>query len=317
MGAGGGTVVAPIQRMLTEAELEAAIERGARELSPALASEYAAADLIGVDASERHALLLGYFRHGPCPNVEQVVRHLTALIGLHPECACLTHGWVARESHPVHHARLAASWRSAVETSSSPSTLLNAFHFFELGDEDYAERLLKRGLAASPSDSVWHSAAGSYHLRRGVRNADRTQLLLAHAHYAEALSLSEGVRDSALGLVAYSALKAGKAADARQAAVEAVAPSGHDLGVNQHLGHTVLGILACEQSDLEQAARHLVASAANVPQSYLSVSGPRLDLAQRLLMAGRRAPVEAFVAQLVSVWPCGAARLQAVLDAAS
>lgn len=304
-----------MQRMLTEAELEAAIERGGRELSPAVASEYEAAALTELEPSERHALLLGYFRHGPCPNVDQVVLHLAALIGLRPECACLALGWVSRESHPTQHAKLAASWRGAVEKTSNVSALLNAFRFFELADEDYAERLLKRGLAASPSDSVWHSAAGSYYLRRGVRNSDRTQLLLAHAHYAEALSLSEGEPDSALGLVAYSALKAGKPEDARHAAGEAVARSGHHGGVDRHLGHTVLGILACEHGNLEQAEAHLLASAAHVPVSYLTVSGPRLDLAQRLLGAGKRAPVEAFVAQLVTVWPCGAARLQAVLDA--
>ncbi|HEY6728732.1 MAG TPA: hypothetical protein VI197_32195 [Polyangiaceae bacterium] len=305
---------ASIQRMLTEAELEAAIERGARQLSPALASEYEAAGPGALDPLERHALLLGYFRHGPCANVDAVVLHLSALIGLRPECACLALGWVSRESHPMHHSRVAASWRSAVDKSSNTSALLNAFHFFELGDEDYAGRLLKRGLAASPSDSVWHSAAGSYYLRRGARNADRTQLLLAHAHYAEALSLSECEQDSALGLVAYSALKAGKPEDARQAALQAVAGRGPARGVNQHLGHTVLGMLACERGDLEQAASHLLASAADVPQSYLSTSGPRLELAQRLLVTGKSVPVEAFVAKLVSIWPCGAARLHAVLD---
>lgn len=312
-----GGSLRPIQGMLTEAELEAAIERGARELSPALASEYDAAPVPDLEPAERHALLLGYFRHGPYPDVDRVVQHLTALIGLRPECACLALGWVTRESHPSHHARLAASWRHAIEKSSCTSTLLNAFRFFELGDEDYAGRLLKRGLTASPADSTWHSAAGSYYLRRGIRNADRTQLLLAHAHYAEALSLSDDARDSALGLVAYSALKAGKPDDARHAAVDAVSQASADRGVDRHLGHTVLGILACERGDLERAAGHLLASATDVPRAYLNVSGPRLDLAQRLLMAGKRAPVEAFVAQLVSAWPCGAPRLHAVLDPSS
>lgn len=293
--------------MRSEEELEAAIERGARELSPPQAGD--------CDPSEHHALLLGYYRYGPCASADKVVLHLTALIRLRPECARLSLGWVSRESHPRHHAQVANTWRSVVEKGSCNASLLNAFRFFESADEDYAGRLLKRGLAAAPSDEVWHSAAGSYYLRRGLRNANRTQLLLAYAHYAEAQSLSEDARDSALGLVAYSALKAGKPAEARSAAADAVAWGGCRESINRHLGHTVLGMLACEHGDLEQAAKHLLASAEHVPSSYLIACGPRLELAQRLLVSGNRAPVEAFVAQLVAVWPCGAARLQAVLDA--
>lgn len=299
--------------MLTEEELEAAIARGAGELSPALAGEYEAGRAPKPEPLEHHAMLLGYYRHGPGASIDKMVQHLTALIRLRPECTCLALGWVSRESHPKHHAKVATTWRNVVDAGSSGEALLNAFRFFELGDEDYAGTLLTRGLTAAPSCSKWHSAAGSYYLRRGVRNADRTQLLLAHAHYAEALSLSEDEGGSALGLVAYSALKAGKAEDARHAATEAVTRGSRDGG-DQHLGHTVLGILACERGDLEQAAHHLLASAKYVPEHYLIAFGPRLDLARRLLVAGAGGSVEAFVAELMARWPSGAARLKAALD---
>lgn len=300
--------------MLTEAELEATIARGARELSPDRAGEYEARQTAPSEALVHHALLLGYYRHGPGASIDKAVLHLTELIRLRPEASCLALGWVTRENHPRQHAKVAATWRSVVEGGSNDGALLNAFRFFELADEDYAGVLLKRGLAATPSCSHWHSAAGSYYLRRGVRNADRTQLLLAHAHYAEALSLSGDERGSALGLVAYSALKAGKVEDARDAAAEAITRTGTPDSGDQHLGHTVLGLLACERGDLEQAANHLLASATQAPQHYLAAYGPRLDLARRLLSAGAGRPVEAFVAELATRWPSGTARLKAALD---
>ena len=291
-------------RILTEHELAAAMERGARELSVDQASEREAMHAAAVDQPEHHAVLLGYYRYGPRARLEKVVQHLIALACLQPECACFALAWLSREKHPRHYAAVTATWRRLLESGSTGPELLNAFSFDEYGDDAYAELLLKRGLAMSPPNRTWHLAAGSYCLRRGVRNTDRTQLLLAHAHYAEGLALSDGEvqQNSVVGLVAYSALKAGKLEEARASALEAVSGGGFHDAANRHVGYTVLGLLACDDGDLEQAADFLLASANNLPEHYLNAFGPRLELAQQLLEAGRRAPVAAFVAQLVVAW---------------
>jgi len=274
--------------MLTEEQLVSAIERGAHETSAQQAIVYEATPATHFEQSEHHAVLLGYYRCGTGANVDKVVQHLTALIRLRPECACLALAWVSQEKHP----KLA-----------------------EAGHDEYPELLWKRGLAVSPPDRTWHLAAGSYHLRRGLREADRTQLLLAHAHYAEGLALSddEVQQNSVLGLVAYSAFKAGKFQEARQHAVEAISRSGCHGAANRHLGYIVLGLSACDDGDLAQAAQHLLASASNIPEYYLSAFGPCLELAQRLHEAGQRAPVRAFAVQLAVAWPRGAARLAAMV----
>ena len=291
--------------MLTEDELGAAVERGARDLSIDQAIELEAAPAMGLGEPEQHALLLGYYRYGAGANFEKVVQHLTALTCLQPECASLALAWVSREKHPNHYATAIAAWRRLLASGSGGPELLNVSHFDECGDDGYTELLLKRGLAVSPPNRTWHLAAGGYYLRRGVRNTDRTQLLLAHAHYAESLSLSvgEAQQNSVVSLLAYSALKAGKFEEARESALEAVWRGGFCDAANRHLGYTVLGLLACDDGDLEQAADHLLASVTKLPAHYLNAFGPRLELARHLSEAGRRAPVGAFVAQLVATWP--------------
>lgn len=288
-------------RKLTEDELGAALERGARDMSVDQAVEHEATQAAGGDRPEHHAVLLGYYRYGPRANLEKVVQHLTALACLQPECACLALAWVSREQQQ-RCSTVTATWRRLLERGSSAPELLNASCFDEYGDDAYAELLLTRGLALSPPNRVWHLAAGSYYLRRGVRTTDRTQLLLAHAHYAEGLSLSDGEvqQNSVVGLLAYSALKAGKLEEARGAATDAVSRGGCYDAANRHLGYTVLGLLACDDGDLEQAADHLLASASKIPEYYLNAFGPRLELAQYLLEAGQLGPVRAFVAELVA-----------------
>lgn len=281
------------------------MERGAQDVSVHQAIEREATEATGWERPEHHAVLLGYYRYGPGANFEKVVQHLIALACLQPECACLVLAWVSRQKHPRRGQSITATWRRLLERGSSAPELLNVSHFDEYGDDAYAELLLTRGLRMSAANRIWHLAAGSYYLRRGVRTTDRTQLLLAHAHYAESLALSdgEGEQNSVVGLLAYAALKAGKLEEARGAATEAVSRGGFYDAQNRHLGYTVLGLLACDDGNLEQAADHLLASASKIPEYYLDAFGPRLELAQYLLEAGHRARVEGFVAELVAARP--------------
>ena len=76
-----------------------------------------------------------------------------------------------------------------------------------------------------------------------------------------------------------------------------------------HLGHTVRGLLALGEGDVERAVAELHASACTEGSPQLNSFGPTMQLAKALLLAGRVEPVLAYLARCRTFWKSGEAWL--------
>lgn len=70
-------------------------------------------------------------------------------------------------------------------------------------------------------------------------------------------------------------------------------------------GHTVLGLLALQRGNVEQAIQELHASAKNRGSPQLGSFGPTMRLAKELLLQGRSEEVIAFLHQCLAFWKMG------------
>lgn len=227
--------------------------------------------------------------------------------------------------------RLACSlWAVATEGRIvDPRLLKNAANFFSLPDPERARQLLERGEAKAPGDPHWASELGE-NLHRDVALArcnegsprhrdasapDRAQLkaraIEALAHFERATRLSQEPEDRLHLLVkcAEAAFDAGRLPQATDHAMAAIAlaPKASDdrhLHDSLHVAHTVLGLVAFEQGDLDKACRELdLAGREGSPDSPVLASfGPDFLLANRLLACRRSSEVIAYLKLCERFW---------------
>lgn len=79
-----------------------------------------------------------------------------------------------------------------------------------------------------------------------------------------------------------------------------------NYGNATHLGHTVLGLLALRDGEVQQAAAELYESGNTVGSPQLGSFGPTMLLAKELLAQGRSQEVIEFIHQCKRFWPMGA-----------
>jgi hypothetical protein len=72
-----------------------------------------------------------------------------------------------------------------------------------------------------------------------------------------------------------------------------------------HLGHTVLGLLALREGDVDLAADELRKSGDTPGSPQLNTFGPTMQLAKELLQAGHIAPVLSYLKQCRGFWRMG------------
>jgi len=72
-----------------------------------------------------------------------------------------------------------------------------------------------------------------------------------------------------------------------------------------HLGHTVLGLLALREGEIESAIDELRQSGDTPGSPQLNTFGPTMQLAKELLRAGQTAPVLSYLKQCRTFWRMG------------
>jgi hypothetical protein len=82
-------------------------------------------------------------------------------------------------------------------------------------------------------------------------------------------------------------------------------PKDWNYGNAIHLGHTVLGLLALREGDVNVAIEELRKSGETPGSPQLNTFGPTMQLAKELLKAGHTAPVLGYLKQCRSFWHMG------------
>ncbi len=86
-------------------------------------------------------------------------------------------------------------------------------------------------------------------------------------------------------------------------------PRDRNCGNAIHHGYSIRGQVAFEEGDLAQAGADLLASAQTLGSPQLNSFGPNMQLADRLLKAGRREVVLDYLERCHSFWEMGESKL--------
>ena len=269
------------------------------------------------DAADR-TRLIGYYGLAAMASPEAAyasAKHILTLAFDHPEAEVLgtPFGLPANEAAMWELDRL---WRRHIEAQPRNAKVLeNAARFFSQVDRPFALHLRYRlqlmDRARYEDFDIDYPAPQSPEGRGPESLAElEEELLLANADADPERAFHGLVR---LGTRAYSE---GAFDRAREAAHEVLAFSRRfegdwDHGNAVHDAHLVLGLLALEDGQPEEAARHLLRAGETPGSPQLASFGPDMTLAKRLLEAGARGPVLEYLRACRRFWSMGAALLDA------
>ncbi len=206
-------------------------------------------------------------------------------------------------------------WQNHVQAHPDDVRILgNAAAFFRRTEEDTAEKLLRKAEAVDADNALWPQQLGELYWLRAAfqRSADRTKLWARKslAAYERALARTAApLRPMLLMEAARAAYVAGKLDVAERLATELLegrtrAPlfwlsSASDA---LHRGHTVLGLVALQRDDVQQAEEHLLHSARVSGSPALGSFGPNMHLAHELLEKGRQETVIEYLQKCGEFW---------------
>jgi tetratricopeptide (TPR) repeat protein len=203
-------------------------------------------------------------------------------------------------------------WRAHVEDQPrDPVRLAHAARFFSQLDRPFAEQLRYR--LQLVDRALWEVFPLDYPLSSGeARSRPSLQELedvLAEAE--EPLDALGALRDVVEAAFACGAME--RAEEGARALLSMVqrAPAQWQLGDAAHLSHGLLGHRALDRGDVEEARRHLRASAEVSPTPRLESFGPDMGLCARLLDLGERACALDYIERVRPLWKMGQARIGA------
>ncbi len=202
------------------------------------------------------------------------------------------------------------AWIAHVEREPANTTLLaHAAAYLLLHDPDKAEEYLKEGRKLEPDNAEWAAKLGHlYSLSvRSTRPPDPERAQLALETYEAGLKKSSGIqRDLMLMSAAKAALTAGQFAKAEEFGNEilkrADVTDRWAQGNLVHNGNVILGQVALQQGDLDAAEDFLLRAGETTGSPQLDSFGPNMTLAKKLVEAGRKEKVIAYLNACRKFW---------------
>jgi hypothetical protein len=285
------------------------------------------------------ALLLGYYFRLRCARAETAKprrTHICAVIKQAPSSSlsgspyCLL---LEREDRVGYHMARAAWQNACALYENQVRVVSNAAAFFLLSEPALAEKLLQHAQSLEPENAEWHRRLAQLYSLASRSKSRGDRYSLAEKAYAE---LCDAERLEAAGdgktphpelallsriellqHLARGAFDAGKLDAARSHAEEllrlteseAISEYFRHNGNAIHYGHLVLGRVAFQRGDIEDAKLHLLASAQSKGSPNLNSFGPNMSLAKDLLKAGEREAVLSYFELCGQFWKCGQDRL--------
>src|SRR5262245_13695151 len=259
------------------------------------------------DVEARSKLLGYYFLRAHTSEEARTARqqHILWLIRNSPEVEILDTPYAqldaVRDSSAYEEGREA--WLAQADRQpKNPEILGRAANYLLLYDAAAAEGLYKRAEAAEPQNPRWSERLGElYALGLSSKTGEdrRRSAKAALDAYERSLGRMQDdeTRLTYLPQVAKAALEAGETAKARGYAEEMLKAagdaggSGWNFGNLIHQGHLILGLLALQAGDVQQAKQHLLAAGETPGSPQLNSFGPNMMLARELLEKGERQAV--------------------------
>jgi tetratricopeptide (TPR) repeat protein len=216
-----------------------------------------------------------------------------------------------------------ALWDKQVERHrNNTAVLANAAGFHTLDEKGTAIALLKRLQRLDPRNPEWHDRLGHlHHLQSGGgagRKRNKAAALRALEQWDKALALlpTDSARFYMLTQMAPIAVDAGRPRKAVRYAKELLRRAGKfradwNHGNAVHYAHRALGRVALSAKRMEEAKRHLIASAKTKGSPQLNSFGPNQDLAAELLARGETKTVIRYLELCRKFWEMGLPQIDA------
>jgi len=231
-------------------------------------------------------------------------------------------------------------WLQKIEEFNNDTTILgNAASYFLLEDREFAEELLKQAAELEPENPDWAHQLGQLYKLNVMSTEGRDKRATAAqslGEFEKLLSMpSLGIFDDVeiedeqlsnltnfflLPDLAKTAFGAGEFEQARNYASQLLSlaekVNDSELGSYQrdgnaiHHGNLILGRLALQDGDIEQAKEYLLKAGASTGSPQLGSFGPNMALAKELLEAGETEIVLDYFEQCVTFWKMGEERLK-------
>jgi tetratricopeptide (TPR) repeat protein len=202
-------------------------------------------------------------------------------------------------------------WLKNLEANKGNLVVLrNAIDYFSISDREFAEKLMRQGVAADPQNSKWHTEL-AHHFQRQVTSekdsARRKELALKSVEEFEiALKLATdpiGRRSLRISL-ARMEFEAGETTKA-EAVANKILTEVNDAYLRSdevHGANTTLGLIALQKGDTQEAKRRLLLSGEVAGSPVLNSFGPSMVLAKVLAEKGETETVLQYLASVGSFW---------------
>jgi len=276
---------------------------------------------------ESRTKLLGYYfitGRADADANEAKTRHIVWFIEHAPqsEVLGLPYGKLDKILQPEGFQQAKAAWLAALDSAPNDlAALSNAAQFFIIHDRKLSEQFLLRGKQADTKNPKWASSLGQlYMLGLSVKSDDaakKENAAKAFDQFEQAYEHSdEQGRESLLVSLAKSAMDAGISDKAKEYAERMLADnaSNWNSGNRIHHGNLILGRIALEQNDIDEAKARLLAAGRTTGSPQLSSFGPNMLLAKRLLELGESEVVLEYFSLCDQFWKSPRRKLDRWID---
>jgi beta-lactamase regulating signal transducer with metallopeptidase domain len=279
-------------------------------------SEYQAIELEQKVAQDPHdiiarSLLISYYGRRGLYDRSYYAKHNESMAWLtqnHPEAAILCLNRLAPAAGPSS-SEIQDLWQKQLQQKpGNVAVLWNAGNYLMTLNIDTAIECFKKGRNLDPqSADLWDSKLGMANQMKIARSPKDTFKSLEAAN-AESAPITGG-RLLTLGRAALAAGESEKAADYANKMLAAGQdnndksdyPYNYEKGDFIYYGHSILGMLAVQKGDLDEAERQLLASG-DTPGSPTLKAAPNMSLVKELLDRGRKEAVLQFLRKCQKFW---------------
>jgi len=265
-------------------------------------------------------ILLGYYwrRWLNSDDVAQTrIKHIAWFVQHKPDHHILREGMletlVRQDTEPEGYVLIYEFWQEQINlTPHNSAALMNAAYFLSVNDsKQMAEQCLLQAIDLKSVGSAGHMKLANFYKNW----PGHEQQALKECENALALESDAESRFDCFAQLCVLAFKAGDRNKSTYAARKTLVlaenyQSSWNYGNATHIAHIILGRIALQNGDRDQAKQYLELAGASSGSPQLSTFGPDMRLAAELLQLGEGNAVLRYLGQCGSFWESGRKKLE-------